>query len=177
MYQLKIHVKGVSPYIQNNPVGVIEDVKGGSGKTRIGKAESNPDKTGYKNQIGYYLPGRQIKGMMFKAGMKVKLGKTNIASFMKSCVFCEKQEFQMTRKGKPIKEYDFVYNDPIIRKDGQMVFNPRVAFSEWEADIALNVTEESIPKAKIFEVLTIGGLYIGIGARRPEYGRFMVEEV
>ncbi len=177
MYQVKYRLKSVSPYIQNNPVGVIEDVKGGSGKTRIGKATVNADKTGYKNGTGFYIPGRQINGLKFRAGMKVKLGKTNIANFMKACVFCESQEFQMTRKGKPIKESDFIYNDPIIRKDGQMVFNPRVAFKEWEAEIILNVTEEAIPKEKILEVLTIGGLYIGIGARRPEYGRFMVEEV
>ena len=177
MYQLKYRLKSVSPYIQNNPVGVIEDVKAGSGKTRIGKAEVNAEKTGYKNEIGYYIPARQINGLKFRAGMKVKLGKANIANFMKACVFCESQEIQMIRKGRPIKEADFIYNDPIIRKDGQMVFNPRMAFREWEAEVILNVTEDSIPKSKVLEVLTIGGLYVGIGSRRPEYGRFMVEEV
>jgi len=177
MYQVKYRLTSLSPYIQNNPIGIIEDVKGGSGKTRIGKAEANAEKTGYKNETGYYIPARQINGLKFRAGMKVKLGKANIANFMKACVFCDAQEIQMTRKGKPIKENDFVYNDPIIRKDGQMVFNPRVAFKEWEAELTLNVTEDSIPKAKILEVLTIGGLYVGIGARRPEYGRFMVKEI
>jgi hypothetical protein len=180
MYQVKYRLKSISPYIQNNPASEIEGVKTGSGKTRIGKKEMNPDKTGYKNEIGFYIPARQINGLKFRAGMKVKLGKTNIANFMKACVFCDRQEFQMTRKGKPIEQieqYDFVYNDPIIRKDGQMVFKPRVAFNEWEAEIILNVTEEAIPKEKILEVLIVGGLYIGIGARRPEYGRFMVEEI
>jgi len=178
MYQVKYRLKSVAPYIQNNPADEVEDVKGGgTGKTRIGKKKENPDKTGYKNEIGFYVPARQINGLKFRAGMKVKLGKTNIANFTKACVFCESQEFQMMRKGKPIKECDFIYNDPIIRKDGQMVFNPRVAFKEWEAIIVLNVTEDAIPKEKILEVLTIGGLYIGIGSRRPEYGRFMVEEI
>lgn len=177
MYQLKYRLKSVSPYIQNNPVGVIEDVKMGSGKTRIGKKEMNAEKTGYKNQIGYYIPARQINGLKFRAGMKVKLGKANIANFMKACVFCENQEFQMTKMDKPIKEYDFIYNDPIIKKNGEMVFNPRIAFKEWEAEIILNVTEDAIPKEKILEVLTVGGLYVGIGARRPEYGRFIVEEI
>jgi hypothetical protein len=175
MYQVKLRLKSLCPYIQNNPVAVIEDVKGGSGKTRIGKAEVNPDKTGYKNDIGFYIPARQINGVKFRAGMKVKLGKANIANFMKACVFCENDEIQMTRKGKPIKEPDFIYNDPIIKKDGDMVFNPRVAFKEWEAEVLLNVLEDSIPEAKVFEVFTTGGLYVGIGARRPEYGRFMVE--
>ena len=176
MYQRQYRLKSLCPYIQNNPVGVIEDIKGGSGKTRIGKTEMNPEKTGYKNENGFYIPARQIKGMMVRAGMKVKLGKANIANFIKACVFCENQEFQMDRKSKPIKEPDFIYNDPIIRKDGQMVFNPRVAFREWGTEIILNVTEDAIPKGKILEVLTIGGLYVGIGARRPEYGRFMVIE-
>jgi len=177
MYQVKIRLSSLCPYIQNNPVDVIEIVKAGSGKTRIGKAEETPEKTGYKNEIGFYIPGRQIKGMMTWAGRKVKLGKANISSFVKSCVFCETQEFQMIRAKKPIKELDFIYNDPIIRKDGQMVFNPRVAFNEWESDIVLNVMDDKIPKAKIMEILTIGGLYVGIGARRPEYGRFMVKEI
>jgi hypothetical protein len=177
MYQARFHLKSVSPYIQNNPVSEIENVKAGSSKTRIGKAEMNSEKTGYKNDVGFYVPARQIKGMMVAAGKKVKLGKANISNFLKACVFCESQESQMLRKSKPIKEPDFIYNEPIIRKDGQMVFNPRVAFKEWEADILLNVTEEAIPKAKILEVLTVGGLYIGIGARRPEYGRFMVTEI
>ena len=177
MYQVKVRLTSLCPYIQNNPVAVIEDVKAGSGKTRIGKGEDNPEKTGYKNENGFYIPGRQIKGMMTWAGKKVKLGKVNISGFIKACVFCDTQENQMAKKGKPIKEADFIYNDPIIRKDGQMVFNPRVAFREWEAEILLNVIDDQIPKAKIFEVLTVGGLYIGIGARRPEYGRFMVKEV
>lgn len=177
MYQVKYRLTSLCPYIQNNPVGVIESVKDGSGKTRIGKQEMNPEKTGYKNDNGFYIPGRQIKGMMTWAGKKVKLGKANISSFIKSCVFCETQEFQMVRKGKGIKEPDFIYNDPIIRKDGQMVFNPRVAFKEWETEIVLNVIDDQIPRAKVAEVLTVGGLYVGIGARRPEYGRFMVKEV
>jgi hypothetical protein len=177
MYQIKLRLKSVSPYIQNNPIGEIEDVKKGTGKTRIGKKEENVDKTGYKNEKGFYIPARQINGLKFRAGMKVKLGKSNIANFMKACIFCDSQEFQMTRNGKPIKEYDFIYNDPIIRKDGQMVFNPRVTFRDWETEIVLNVTEDAIPKEKIIEVFTIGGLYVGIGARRPEYGRFVVKEI
>lgn len=177
MYQLKYRLKSVSPYIQNNPEEKVEDVKGGKGATRIGKNKENPDKTGYKNKIGFYIPARQINGLKFRAGMKVKLGKANMANFMKACVFCENQEFQMTRNGKPIKEYDFIYNEPIIRKDGQMVFNPRVAFKEWETIIILNITEDFIPKEKITELLIFGGLYVGIGARRPEFGRFMVEEI
>jgi hypothetical protein len=174
MYQVKVKLKSVSPYIQNNPVESIDVVKNAATKTRIGKAVQDPEKTGYKNAKGFYIPARQIKGMLFAAGKKIKLGKASIANYIKACVFCESLEIQMTRKGKPIKEKDFVYNDPVIRKDGQMVFNPRVAFNEWEAEFILNVTEESIPKEKIWEVIAYGGLYVGIGARRPEYGRFLL---
>jgi len=174
MYQLNYHLKSLSPYIQNNPVGVVDDVRNATGKTRIGKADDNSAKTGYRNDKGYYIPARQIDGVMFRAGMKVKLGKANIAGFMKSCVFPEGTEFQLLRGGKPIKEPDFIYNDPIITKEGKMVFNPRVAFNDWEADVLLNIVNDSIPKEKVKEVLVYGGLYVGIGSRRPRYGRFMV---
>jgi hypothetical protein len=176
MYQMKFNLKSVSPYIQNNPIESIETVKSSSGKTRIGKAKLNSEKTGYKNSKGFYIPARQIKGMMFQAGKKVKMGRGSIANFIKACVFCENLEYQMFMEGKIIKEPDFIYNDPIIKKDGQMVFNPRVAFHEWEADIILNITDDAIPKEKILEVLAVGGLYVGLGSRRPEYGRFMVVE-
>jgi len=176
MYQVTVTLEGVAPYIQNNPLAVVEDVKNSSGKTRIGRQAPDPALTGYKNKDGFYIPARQIKGMMVMAGRKVKLGKANISNFIKACVFCEEQEIPLLRGKKRIDEPDFIYNDPIIKKTGEMVFNPRVAFKEWRADVVLNVIEEAIPKAKIQEVLEVGGLYTGIGARRPEYGRFIIKK-
>ncbi len=176
MYQLKRKLKSVAPYIQNNPEAIIEGVRDKTATTQIGKKVHEPEKTGYKNDKGYFIPSKQIKGAMNGAGKKVKLGKASMFNFMKACVFFEGIENQMKRNGKPIQKYDFIYNEPILKPPpkSDMVFNPRVAFNDWETEISINVLEDSIPEEKIDEVLRYAGLYVGIGARHPEYGRFVV---
>ena len=177
MYQVKYHLKSVSPYIQNNPESKVDEIRDSSTPTRIGKQQDNFLKTGYKNDLGYYIPFRQIKGMMFKAGMKVKLGRANIAQFVRSSMFCDEHQIPMMNKGEVIKNYDFKYNDPVLKKDGKMVFSPRVAFNSWEIIFTLNILMDSIPQAKVTEILVVGGYHFGLGSRRPDYGRFMVEEI
>jgi len=176
MYQITFHLKSLSPYIQNNPEGSIDEIKNKTAKTPIGKIIKDPMITGHKNDSGFYIPSKQIRGSMITAAQKIKLGKGSIQNILKACVFFETITNQMLRGGKPIQTPDFIYNEPIFKmgKKSDMVFNPRVAFNDWEVAVKINVLEDSIPKEKIDEVLNYAGLYVGIGSRRPEYGRFII---
>ena len=176
MYTVEYKLKSLSPYIQNNPAAVIEDIKNRTTRTPVGKKEQDALKTGFKNEDGYFIPSKQFRGAMLMAGKKVKLGKGSIFNLLKACLFFDGQENVMARKGRPLKEPDFIYNDPILKPPpkSDMVFNPRVAFSGWETTIKVNILEDSIPEEKIHEVLAYAGLYVGVGSRRPEFGRFQV---
>ena len=175
MYTLKFNLESVAPYIQNNPISTIPQIRSTNTKTPLGKRESDPLVTGYKNDEGYYIPQRQLWGAGREAAKKVKLRKTFMGKLYKAIIAnIEPLEVQLMRDGKPIQEPDSIYNDPIFKQNGEMVFSPRVMFNNWSAGVTVTVLEESVPEEKIVEIFQLAGLYIGVGSRRPMYGRFLV---
>jgi hypothetical protein len=175
MYQMPRKAKSISPYIQNNPESTIPGVRDVSETTPMGKREKDPEKTGYENGKGYFIPQKQIWGCGREAAKKIKLRKSFMGKLYKAIVApIEPFQIIMMRDGKPIEIHDSIYNEPIFKPDGTMVFNPRILFNDWEAKFTITVLEDSIPEEKIDEIFTYAGLYVGIGSRRPMYGRFMV---
>lgn len=174
MYEIDVYSKSLCPYIQNNPELEIPMIQGTNAITPIGKRKEDPEHTGYKNGKGYFIPSRQFWGCFREAAKMVKLRKMTMGKLYKAIIApIEPFEIIMYQNGEPIKQYDQIYNEPVFKPNGEMVFNPRLQFNNWECHFVITVLDDCIPMEKIKEIVVNGGLYKGIGSRRPMYGRFM----
>jgi len=54
------------------------------------------------------------------------------------------------------------------------IWRCRPQFDDWELDFTIEIRDERIQPALVKEVLTLAGLYVGIGDYRPRFGLFEV---
>jgi hypothetical protein len=64
----------------------------------------------------------------------------------------------------------------IVRVHDALTVRTRPCFPEWSADVRATFLPSMINRAEIIEFFRISGPY-GVGDYRPEFGRFLVEEV
>lgn len=182
MYTIKKGIESVCPYIQNRSPE-RKFVKTPEGKwtewiePTSRKKMVNPEDAGYHDENGYYIPARQIWASMRESSGQIQIGGSKLdrlSRFFKSCIRIQPDKIYINRR-----EPDMIYNDPCFKeskKGGEMVYNPRPMFQSWNSEIEIIVLEDSISEDKVIECLVYAGLFKGIGARRPEYGRFILHQ-
>lgn len=180
MYEIKVKLKGICPYIQNKPEERKFEIQP-DGTWRqinppatVGKSSVNPEDAGHKDENGYFIPARQIWAAMRErsGGVKLGKGKMTLRNLFISCIRVEPLKIYLNKQIP-----DFIYNEPCFKKTkqgGEMVFNPRPAFDSFEVECTIVVLEDSIPSEAVLECLKNAGLYQGAGSRHGEYGRWIV---
>jgi len=128
----------------------------------------------YKDEKGIYIPSIQIKGALINGGKSVK--RKPYGSFkdlVKAYFFVEPAKIHLNKK-KP----DFINESYPQRKDGARV---RLLHPAFEKGLTLNfslvVTNDDIDERTIKMILEKAGLENGIGAWRPEHGRFKITKI
>lgn len=125
-----------------------------------------------------YWPSWAFKKMIcvdgtLKAGLKV--GRAGLASYALASVFLSDNP---TFIGK--SDMDFlheVWGKIPPGKTGKLVKVWRPAMDVgWLLDFSFDVIDELVKPAQLYQALAVAGVRVGMGAWRPEYGRFVVRE-
>jgi len=126
----------------------------------------------YKDRDGCYLPSIQIKGALINSGkdFKMKARKTSFKDWVKANLFLDKEKISL-HKQKP----DEIKESFVKRKDGSRIPKLHPSFNKGlQISFILNCMDDNIDDETIKELVENAGKSYGLGARRPEYGRFKV---
>lgn len=128
----------------------------------------------YMNGNGPQLPGKVLKGALYDAGKKRKLGKA-----VKAGVFCDDAdlEYEGPRTKEDLWEKkEFRSRERVVvNKAGIMRTRPQ--FEKWAAKITVHYDEASLSGEELDDIVTICGRQIGLCDWRPQHGRFKINSV
>ena len=129
----------------------------------------------YKDEKGIYIPAMQIKGALINGGKSIKKKPHgNFKNDVRAYMFVSPEKIYIGKQ-KP----DFINESyPKRQMDGTRVKLLHPAFkSGLEVNFKLNCTNDEIDEKTIKVIVEKAGLEYGIGAWRPEHGRFEVVEI
>ena len=133
--------------------------------------QAQADRATYRNDAGLYMPRRAIKKAILDGSSRanIKVGRVALAKYLEATLFVEPREvpFGLT---EPDEFEQFV----VRRKDGNSIIKRRPLLKPgWELTFELMLDENRDP-AQVKVALESAGTLVGLGAGRPEYGRFIV---
>ena len=178
MKRFAITIKGTAPLLQARHPSPAEEketlMRKGGAKAKMKELtdEEQFEIHSYRNKKGeFILPSEMIEASMTKAATNYKLeGKKTYKDLMKSGIIVDpiqivhkKQDFQM----------DACWGRNKNTGGAVWVVRPRI--DEWELSFEIQLLQdERVSEEVLKEILSYAGLYVGIGAWRPKYGRFEV---
>lgn len=176
MYTIKGTIEGVAPILFSRPdPEKLEATTGGPKKTAEEKQAEIPLRL-HKNANGVYVPKNMFKNCLLEGVTKANLkerGNISQRPYLEATVFPKDHLYF----GK--MEHDDVLETwgRIPPKTGAaVVLRYPMMNPGWKLDFALLVADDSRRPGDIKRALEAGGLLVGIGSWRPEYGRFMVTD-
>ena len=160
---LKVHIKGLSPYISNKkPPGIKTGVK----ETEMDPRDMPPEEQAYR---GLYVLDKNVYGIPcsgFKKSALTAVGVTKLKRFIISQAFHILGDFVPIEKSKPKLRKDIVR----IRKTGGSIERFRYEFPNWEVSLTIRYNKSVINPEQIIRLLNMAGFGVGIGDWRPEKG-------
>lgn len=178
MITIDVSVKGIGPMMQakhptpDEEQEILKRLSNPKAKVKDMTDEEKFDMHAYKNDKGQFVqPGEMFEAAMVKAAVQYKLeGKKTYKDAFKGGIIVE-QELIVHKNQKFTMDARWGKN-PSTR-GAVWVVRPR--HDNWELDFTINLLlDELIPTDIVKEVLTHAGMYVGIGAWRPKFGRFEV---
>ena len=178
MKKFKVTIKGIAPLMQARHPSPDEEVKILQRKSsKKAKVKDLTDKEAfemhaYKVNGKHFQPSVMIEAAMAKAAVSFKMeGKKTFKDVIKGGIIVtptniihKKQKFEMDAQWG---------NNPSTR-GAVWIVRPRI--DEWELDFTIDLLQdERVAPEQLKEILEYAGMYIGIGAYRPKYGRFEVK--
>lgn len=180
MKSFKVSIKGLVPILQArhpSPEEEKEIAKRQGSKTSKIKVKALTDDEAfemhaYKNKDGkFYQPSEMIESAMTKAAVNFKMeGKKSFKD--------------VTKGGIIVNPIEIIHNNQDFGMDARWGRNPntggaiwvvRPICEKWSLDFTIDLLQdERISSETLEEILTYAGLYVGIGAWRPKFGRFMI---
>jgi len=180
IYQIRCRIIGLRPYLQHRrPIDKKEN-KELSNLIKILQKDATDEKAYtkeaeyyvYKNDNGYYIPSIHIKSAMIKASTNFKVGgkgNKTYKDFVKGFVVIDPKEI-------PINPQKYTLDRRWERVQQARIMRTRPRFDDWSAEFNLISLDETVlPMKDLKKIIVYAGKYIGIGDRRPEFGRFKVE--
>ena len=181
MYEVHVTLEGLADFLYNRMTPEdLEAFRGGQtgGTLTDAQRKEAAEKRLYVDKEGCYLPEWTTKRVLLEGARwgKLKLGKKPLDRILAAVAFVQEPS-RFMRGGKPIKLRDYLRED-IGRtppKKGVCTIVRRPALKAgWQLMIRLMVLDDVIPDKAIKEAFEMAGMYVGVGAWRPEFGRFIV---
>lgn len=172
MYQVKATWKGLSPILFSRPKPEDFDPRNPN-KRKMSLEEMRAERLGraYAMNGHYVLPGHMIKATTCEGAKEVGWGKKkSTRPLMKAIFFPTERDFFLAKK------LDGLHEDKMIKSDGNMIWAAWPCIKVWKVEFTANVLHDAFPPECVRSAMEIGGLYKGIGSRRPEFGRFEVTD-
>jgi len=190
MITIDVTIKGIGPLLQaKHPTPeeeqeILKRMSNPKAKVKDMTEEEKFSMHAYRIGKKFVQPGEMIEAAMTKAAVQYKLeGKKTYKDSFKAGVIVvpelieHKNQKVSLSKDEP-KDQKTWYMDARWAKNPSTrgaiwVVRPRI--NEWELDFKLELLlEELIPTDIVKLVLEYAGMYVGIGAWRPKFGRFEV---
>lgn len=183
MYEITITIEGLADYLFNRMTEA--DLAGFRGGQSGGNATDEQRRKAsegrvYADDEGLFLPAWTIKRVLLdgaNAG-NLKLSKKPLARRLAAVAFTQGVG-RFYRGAKAIRERDYLSEVPgrTPPKKGTMTIVRRPALKAgWLLAFRIAVLDDGVPPQIIRDALDAAGIYVGIGAWRPEFGRFIVRE-
>jgi hypothetical protein len=182
----KVKINGITPYMQHR----MDDVKLDEWERKRGpiherSGPSEPDSSRaeyhcYRNQSGKcYIPSDHIRGALINAGSFVKAKVGGTSKSMKTIVAAM---FMVTPDQIEMPDYDAIdKRSGVNRNIKARIITIRPKWTNWEAEFTLSISNDTIAKGSIEQIIQYAGDYIGIGSFRPTnngmFGRFTLNDI
>ena len=173
-FEIEVELTGIAPMAQHRltdeDIDKIDKNATGGRKAANSKKGEAIDRMYYRPDGYIGLPKRNIKACLLE-GVKranLKYGRASLAPYVKATVFVKED---MPSLG--IKEPEFIERFPVQKKDGQQVIVVRGGLNAgWKITFHLLVIDERRDADQLKIAFEEAGILVGLGAGRPEYGRF-----
>lgn len=177
MKKFNVSVKGLVPLLQArhltpNEEEAITNLKQGKQKKRDVTDQEQFDVHAYKNKDSkFYQPSEMFEAAMAKAATSFKMeGKKSYKDVIKGGIIVNPIEI-IHKNQKFIIDARWGKN-PNTR-GAIWVVRPRI--DEWELNFSIDLLQdERVSETTLKEILAYAGLYVGVGAWRPKFGRFEI---
>ncbi len=179
MRKFKVEIKGIAPLLQARHPSPKEEkqilAREGGKKAKV---KDLTDKEqfeihAYRNKKGQFVqPTEMIEAAMTKAATNFKLeGKKTYKDVIRGGILIDPLE--AVHKNQKF-EVDAIWGRN--RNTGGAVWVVRPRIDEWGFEFTLTLLQdERVEPETLREILAYAGLYVGIGAWRPKFGRFEVK--
>lgn len=179
MYKLRGVIEGNAPLLfgamTQRSLEVLEGTRGTGGRYTPSEQLAEVAERYYWDEQGMYLPAWNFKKCLLdgcvKAGLKE--GRASMMPFLKATVF-PSGELRFGRM-EPDGVMSVVGKRP-PRTGGAVVIKYPKLDAGWRLPFELDVVDDRRREEDIFRSLTEAGKLVGLGAWRPEFGRFLVTE-
>jgi hypothetical protein len=177
--KFKVEIVGICPLLQaKHPTPEEEQELLKRASNPKAKVKNLTDKEAfdmhsYKTKSGKFMqPSEMIEACMTKAAVNFKLeGKKTFKDVIKGGLIIDPVE--ITHKNQsPTMDARWGRN----RNTGGAVWVVRPCFTDWSLDFTIDLLQdERVSPEMLKSILAYGGLYVGIGAWRPKFGRFEIK--
>jgi len=174
VYRVSGQLTGVAPLLINRYTG--DPGKGPGGKTSEKKRWEEAKQKAYRGNNGLYLPSWTFKRVLLDgcgmAGMK-RDARRGLSKYLEASVFVEGD--LLFGKHEPDFYHEAMGRIP-PRTGGYVPIIRPALETGWQLPFRLVVLDDTITEEQVRWAMEEAGVRAGIGAWRPEYGRFVVSE-
>lgn len=178
--EYNVHIKGIAPLLQARHPSPEEEQKilqllSNKRETKVKTKDMTDSEQmemhAYKEKGKFVLPAEMIEAAMVKAAVNFKLeGKKTYKDLIKSGIIITpvnivhiNQNFVMDARWGVNKN----------TRGAVWVVRPRI--DAWEVKFKITLLQdERIDPNTLKDILTYAGMYVGVGAWRPKFGRFEI---
>jgi hypothetical protein len=174
----KIKIKGIAPLLQAKHLTpeeeklLLERQNNPKMKAKDLTDQEQFDMHAYRTINGkFYQPSEMIEAAMVKAAVNFKMeGKKTFKDVIKGGIIIDPDQI-IHKNQKVSTDARWGRN----KNTGGAVWVVRPRLDEWELDFELQLLQdERVSPEVLKDILVYAGLYVGIGAWRPKFGRFEV---
>lgn len=175
MYQIIGEIEGVAPILFSRFFDPNSTEAPGGGRPTKGEREEEVKRRVHRDDSGIFLPKWSFKQCLLQGcGVaNLKEGRRAMAPFLEATVFPNGHLY--FGKDEPDEILETWGRRP-PRTGGACVVRYPSFKTGWKLRFAMTVVDDRRSQSHIRKALEEGGLLVGLGSWRPEYGRFIVTD-
>ena len=185
MKTLRCKIVATKPLLMHNPA-VMKSPDDGGGRKRIPSPGDEARASRYVikgDELG--IPHTALRACLLSGAKGYRVGKVALGPIMSGCVSITPEDGMaaLTRKGKPIKDYEVDVRRAVVQRQGVLRSRARVELP-WEAEFEIQWDDEILGEGfpnTLREIIAKAGTTVGLLDYRPEkkgwFGKFELESL